>query len=91
METIAFLAVAGCLLIVALWYVANEAAGSSGETGFLALESKATSPMESADPRKRRPTPDFAARRRRRFATRVDPAYRAKDAAPRLGERKKRD
>lgn len=38
MSTLLFIIVLSCLAIVLIWYVKNEDAGASGETGFLAIK-----------------------------------------------------
>ncbi|MEX0644960.1 MAG: hypothetical protein WD076_06600 [Parvularculaceae bacterium] len=90
METIAFLAVIGCFCVVALWYIANEEQGSSGENGFLAVSPKeyAPPPQSYLEKPRRTEAPLAVSRqlRWRRYGLREAPSFRVKGPTPRLGD-----
>jgi hypothetical protein len=95
MDTLAFTAVIGCLVIVALWYAANEATGSAGEKGLLAFApEEKVAPKETYGAKARgglAGSSFVTAKRGRRYGAKDDPAFRATRPRPRFVNRLRKD
>lgn len=103
MDSLLFILVLACLVLVAGWYIGNEMAGRKGDWGLLAIiaalrEKRAPDAaryrVKKRQPDEARPgvgeDPDAAykpAQGPRRFHDKDDPAYRSRGPLPKFGER----
>jgi hypothetical protein len=93
MDSILFILVLACLLLVAGWYVGNEMRGGNGEWGLLGIVSQLRSKLSKEGPsyrERRRPAPGARPARDAESGGEDEPAYTAPGAAPRFREKDER-